>query len=252
LIFARRGFVGLSLLGVAAPLVSENAWAQVPIWPPPTSPGVPPLSASQVLANLEALYNRHTTFKASFTQRYSIYSHNLAKHSQGSVFCERPDRMSWTYSSNGNRVVSDGQLIRIYEKATGQMFEQPLSRSQYPAALSFLIGPTSNLSRSMSFSLLNAANMKYASGYVLLGVPHLPSSAYARVFYYVDAKTFSVRRVLIQDQHGNRNRFDFDNLRLSPAIPPGTFVLTPPPGTQVITVNGATTAPAAQAPPIQP
>jgi outer membrane lipoprotein carrier protein len=251
LIFARRSFVGLSLLGVAAPLVSENASAQVPIWLLPTPPSGP-LSAAEVLANVERFYNRVRTCQASFKQRYSIKPYNNSKDSQGLVVFERPDKMSWTYPSNGNRVVSDGQLIRIYEKANRQMYVQPLSRSQYPAALSFLIGPTSNLSYSMSFSLLNAANMKYASGYVLSGVPHQPSSAYARVFYYVDAKTFSVRRVLIEDQQGNRNRFDFDNLVLSRPIPPGTFVLTPPPGTQVIRLNGATTAPVGQARPIQP
>jgi outer membrane lipoprotein carrier protein len=251
LIFARRGFVGLSLLGVAAPLLSENAWAQIPIWLVPTPPSGP-LSATRILASVEGLYNQLSTFRASFKQRYSTHAYNQTKDSVGTVVFERPDKMSWTYAGSGNRVVSDGQLIRIYEKANQQMYVQPLSRSQFPVALSFLFGPTSNLSQSMTFSLQNAARMTYATGHVLMGVPLQPRSAFDRVYYYVDAKTFFVRRVVIQDRQQNRNRYDFGMPVLNSIVAPGTFVFTPPPGTQVITATGVSTVAPAPAQPIQP
>lgn len=231
MIFARRGFVGLSLLGVAAPLLPEDARAQVPVWllqPPPSGPP----NASQILANFERVYNRLSTFRAFFRQRYSIYSHN-ARDSVGTVDFERPDKMSWSYAS-GNRVISDGQLIRIYEKANRQMYVRPFNRTQYPVALSFLMGQQSNLNQTMSFSLLSSAVTKYATGHVLMGVPLQPSPAFARVLYYVNGTTFQVHRVLIEDQQRNRNRYDFRHVWVNQPIAPGTFVFTPPPGTQVI------------------
>ena len=57
-----------------------------------------------------------------------------------SVVFEKPGKMSWRYTNNGNRVVSDGKLVKVYEKENKQMYEQPLDKSQYPAALSFLVG----------------------------------------------------------------------------------------------------------------
>ena len=48
--------------------------------------------------------------------------------------------MSWRYTNNGNRVVSDGKIIRVYEAENKQMYEQPIDKSQYPAALAFLVG----------------------------------------------------------------------------------------------------------------
>ena len=34
----------------------------------------------------------------------------------------------------GNRVVSDGATLKVYEAANKQMFEQSIDKSQYPAA----------------------------------------------------------------------------------------------------------------------
>ena len=45
------------------------------------------------------------------------------------------------------------------------------------------------------------------------------------------------------DVQGNRNRLDFDNPSVNAKAPPGAFVFTPPPGTQVIQPSGAQTVP---------
>jgi outer membrane lipoprotein carrier protein len=54
------------------------------------------------------------------------------------------------------------------------------------------------------------------------------------VFFYVDAQSFQVRRVLIMDAQGNRNRFDFVTPEVLAKSPPGEFMFTPPAGTEVI------------------
>jgi outer membrane lipoprotein carrier protein len=141
--------------------------------------------------------------------------------------------MSWRYTNNGNRVVSDGKLIKIYEKDNKQMFEQPLDKSQYPAALAFLTGQ-GKLKENFKFTKQNSVQMKYASGYVLLGEPLQPTAAYDKVYFYIDGTTFQVRRVIIQDAQLNRNRFDFESAQANTKPPQGEFAFTPPPGTQVI------------------
>jgi outer membrane lipoprotein carrier protein len=113
------------------------------------------------------------------------------------------------------------------------MYEQPLNKTQYPAALSFLTGQ-GNLKQNFQFKKEDSVAMKYSSGYVLLGTPLQPTAAYDKVYFYVDAKTFHVRRVIIQDAQGNRNRFDFEQPTANAKPPQGEFVFTPPPGTQII------------------
>ena len=170
---------------------------------------------------------------ARASERYTVPAHNKTKDSTGSVVFEKPGKMSWRYTNNGNRVVSDGKTIRIYEKENKQMYEQPLDKSQYPAALSFLIGGGS-LRQSFKLTKLDAKQMNCEGCYVLMGEPKEASATYQKVFLYVDATTYQVRRVMLIDAQRNRNRFDFVGPEVNAKAPPGEFVFTPPAGTQVI------------------
>jgi outer membrane lipoprotein carrier protein len=150
------------------------------------------------------------------------------------VTFEKPGKMSWNYDApNGNRVVSDGTTIRVYEKENEQMYETPVKGSQYPAALSFLVGQ-GKLMKDFSLRLLDAAQMKFEGGYVLEGTPKEATPAYQKILLYVDAQTSQVRRVLILDAQGNKNRFDFSTPIVNQPVPKGEFEFTPPPGTRVI------------------
>jgi len=162
-----------------------------------------------------------------------VKAYDKTKDSSGSVIFEKPGKMSWRYTNNGNRVVSDGKLIKIYEKENKQMYEQPLDKTQYPAALSFLTGQ-GKLKENFKFARMDAKQMKFETGYVLAGDPLQPTPAYQRVFFFVDAQTYHVRRVIIQDAQGNRNRFDFLTAEVNTKPPQGEFAFMPPPGTQVI------------------
>jgi outer membrane lipoprotein carrier protein len=51
---------------------------------------------------------------------------------------------------------------------------------------------------------------------------------------YVDAATAQVRRVLLVDAQGNRNRFDFSSPTVNTKVEPTEFTFAPPSGTQII------------------
>jgi outer membrane lipoprotein carrier protein len=191
-------------------------------------------TATDIATRVQAFYNRTKTFQADFKQEYLIKMHGQKKTADGRVVFEKPGKMSFAYSQpNGNRVVSDGKLLKVYEKENQQMFEQPVDKTQYPAALAFLMGQ-GDLTKSFSLRMLDAGAMKFEGGYVLEGTPKETTPAYQLILLYVDAATAQVRRVLILDAQGNRNRFDFSNPIVNVPVPPAEFVLTPPPGTQVV------------------
>jgi outer membrane lipoprotein carrier protein len=191
-------------------------------------------TAEEIGKRVQTFYDSTKTFKASFTQTYTIKVQNVKKVSTGKVTFEKPGKMNWAYDApNGNRVVSDGTTIRVYEKDSEQVFETPVKKSQYPAALAFLMGQ-GQLVKDFTLRLLDPAQMKFEGGYVLEGTPKEATPAYQKMLLYVDAQTSQVRRVLILDAQGNRNRFDFATPVVNQAVAKNEFEFTPPPGTKII------------------
>ncbi len=191
-------------------------------------------AADELAKKVQAFYDATKTFQAKFTQTYTIKVQNVKKVSTGKVTFEKPGKMSFRYDApNGNRVVSDGSTIRVYEKDSEQLYESPIGKSQYPAALSFLLG-TGQLLRDFDMRLLDASQMKFEGGQVLEGTPKEATPAYQKVLLYVDSATYQVRRVLILDAQGNKNRFDFETPVVNKPVPKDEFEFTVPPGTNVV------------------
>ncbi len=205
--------------------------------PPAPSGGAPCAGApdvSKALVDVQAFYDKSTTFRSDFQQKFWVKAYNTEKSSRGHVTFSKPGKMDWVYEDpQNNRVVSDGSVIKVYEAANKQMYEQPIDKSQYPAALSFLTG-TGKLTEAFDFELVCGAEMKFPGGYVLVGTPKQATPAYSKVLFYVDTATSQVRRVMVIDGQGNRNRFDFLNPQVNQPVPPGQFQFTPPPGTSVV------------------
>jgi outer membrane lipoprotein carrier protein len=220
----------LQLLGCAAPVAAVTLGLTV-------RPGVAVAAtptADEIAVRVQSFYDGTKTFRATFKQTYTIKVQNVQKVSAGKVVFEKPGKMSWQYDApNGNRVVSDGTTLKVYEQDNQQMYEMSVAKSQYPAALAFLMGKGS-LTRDFSMRLLDSAQMKFEGGYVLEGTPKDATPAYQKMLLYVDAQTFQVRRALILDAQGNRNRFDFDAPVVNQPVDATEFNFIPPPGTKVI------------------
>ena len=191
-------------------------------------------TAEEVAVRVQKFYDGTKTFLATFKQVYFIKVQNKKKESKGKVVFEKPGKMSFSYDTpNGNRVVSDGKVIKVYEKEAEQMYETPVSKSQYPAALAFLMGE-GKLTKDFKLKLLDSSTMKFEGGYVLEGVPKEASPAYQKMLLYIDGETAQARRVLILDAQGNKNRFDFSSPVINKPVAKSEFEFTPPKGTKII------------------
>lgn len=191
-------------------------------------------TADEVAENVQKFYDGTKTYRAGFKQVYFIKVQNKKKASSGTVVFEKPGKMSFSYAEpNGNRVVSDGKNIKVYEKDAEQMYETTVSKSQYPAALAFLLGE-GKLKKDFKLKLLDAAAMKFEGGHVLEAIPKAASPAYEKMLLYVDGPTSQVRRVVIIDAQSNRNRFDFSDPVVNKPVEAKEFEFTPPKGTKII------------------
>lgn len=232
-----------ALLLAALAAVSSTASADGPAPPAPSGSAAPappppvpatPQATAEVVNKVQAFYDTTSSFSSPFTQEFFVKSHNVKKTSSGKVLFSKPGKMSWNYDNPaGNRVVSDGTTLKVYEAANKQMFEQTIDKSQYPAALSFLTG-TGKLADAFTFVMYDGSAMGFPGGQVLVGSPKKDNAAYTKVLFYVDTATSHVRRALIVDAQGNRNRFDFTDPQVNVGVDKDAFDLTVPPGTQVI------------------
>src|SRR6266567_3129921 len=133
------------LFALVVILVSEASSAQNA----QTTPDV-----ATAVANVQGFYNRTNTFSADFSQQYLAHAYNTTKTSAGHGIFSKPGKMDWEYTDPaGQRIVSDGTTLRVYQPAEKQMYEQTVNQSQYPAALSFLTGQGS-LSSNFDFTIL--------------------------------------------------------------------------------------------------
>jgi outer membrane lipoprotein carrier protein len=213
--------LALLLTCAASSLYADVGAAQ----PQPPASGTSP-SADQAVVNVQSFYDKSSTFKSDFQQKFWVKAYNREKSSRGHVTFAKPGKMEWVYDDPKDN-------IKVYEAANKQMYEQPVDKSQYPAALSFLTG-TGKLADAFNFELVSGDQMKFPGGYVLVGTPKQATAAYSKVLFYVDTATAQVRRVMVIDGQGNRNRFDFVNPKVNEPVAPSQFSFTPPAGTSVV------------------
>ena len=214
-----------------APAAAAAVEADAP--PAGSASDLPDLSSDVIAERVQSFYDGAKTFQAQFSQHYTIFAYNKKKESQGHVAFVKPGKMSWRYTTNGNRVVSDGKILKVYEAESKQLYEQDMGKSAYPAALSFLLGE-GKLAASFTLKKLSAQTASFKGGYVLVAIPKDPTPAYQKMLLYVDGKTFQVRRVLLIDAQKNKNVFDFSDPRVNEKVPASEFTFSAPPGTQVV------------------
>ncbi|WP_437875357.1 LolA family protein [Sorangium sp. So ce513] len=202
----------------------------------PEVPAAEAGSAEAVAAEVDTIFVGKKTYLARFKQEHTQKVSGAVKKQSGTLSVEKPNKLSFRYDPpSQNRIVSDGVSLKVYVAEDRQMFVTPVQRSEYPGALSFLMGH--GLRPSFTFTFNEKAS--FEGGPVLVGKPRTPTPHYEFVMFYIDKALLAkkdpgvIRRVLIVDAQGNRNRFDFENASQPPSIDPAEFRFTPPPGTDV-------------------
>jgi outer membrane lipoprotein carrier protein len=197
--------------------------------------------ARDVARAVQAFYDQTRDVTASFHQTYVNKLYKRTDRSSGRVVFKKPGMMRWDYAQpNGKVIASTGQKLVVFEPGEdgepGQVIEQTIAQAQLPQALAFLMG-TGKLETDFTFRLLDATAENFTTGDVLELRPKTPTPHFDRILFYVEraaAVRGLVRRILIIDGSGNRNRFDFSGLKFNTNVSDSPFKYTPPPGTRKV------------------
>jgi outer membrane lipoprotein carrier protein len=196
-------------------------------------------AARQVAASVQSFYDQTQDVSATFFQTYVNKLYDRTDRSQGRVVFKKPGKMRWDYARPNGKVIvaSQGKLL-VYEPGDtgepGQVIEQSFAQAELPQAMAFLLGQ-GRLEDDFTFKLLDAAREGYPAGQVLELRPKRPTAHFERVLFYVEtapALRGLVRRLLIVDATGNRNRFDFSGFKFNGTVNDDAFTWKPPAGTR--------------------
>jgi outer membrane lipoprotein-sorting protein len=203
------------------------------------SPGRPVRSVAcnaDLAQRVEATYASSSTFRATFDQELVVGALGSVTHSHGSLIVAKPGMMSWSYDDPENsRIVSDGQTVAVYEAPNKHLFRVPAASSPYPGAFAFLTG-AAPLTALFDFTVGHVMDGMdpMPDVCVLVGTPIGLTRAYRKVLFYIDQVTVLVRRVMIFDRGGDRNRIDLLDLTMGVPVEPDQFVFVPPADTIVV------------------
>jgi outer membrane lipoprotein carrier protein len=192
--------------------------------------------AQATLASVQAFYDQTKDLSADFVQTYVNKLYDRTDRSTGHVAFKKPGRMRWDYAKpNGKVIVANTGKLLLYEPGDepsdkGQVFEQKLDEADLPQAMSFLLG-TGKLVEDFDAKLLDASHEGFANGQVLELKAKRPSPHFDRLLFFVETQAQVrglVRRIVIIDPSGNRNRFDFSAFKFNTGTPENTFEWRPP------------------------
>jgi outer membrane lipoprotein carrier protein len=237
---ALRGGASLRVTWLLAACALVGAFA--PVSAPTSAQEATPAAASDgriVAAAVQAFYDQTKDVTASFYQTYVNKLYQRTDRSSGRVVFKKPGKMRWDYDKpNGKVIVSNGSKLLVFEPGEdgdkGQVVEQAIGQAQLPQAMSFLMG-TGRLEDDFTFRLLDAQREGFPTGDVLELKPKQGTPHYDRILFYVErtpALRGLVRRLLIIDASGNRNRFDFSALKFNTSVGEQVFAWRPPEGTR--------------------
>ena len=190
------------------------------------------LTPLELAQKLQARYEETKTMTADFKQSTSVPMSTRKRLGAGKVVISKPGRIRWDYQTPDQQVlISDGKKVSMYIASSAQMIVQPVS--QYinsDVTYAFCVG-TGNIVR--DFKVLPPERQGDAS---LRAIKLVPKTAHPQVDYlhvWID-ENFMIRRLEIVDHFGSITDLVFSNISRNEPVSPGTFVFTPPLGTEII------------------
>src|SRR5688572_5609071 len=119
--------VGLSGFACVAAFVAPAAAQDgaAPTTNPASASPAPPTNVDEAVTRVQKFYDATSSFQSDFVQVFLVKAYNTKKSSAGTVTFVKPGKMDWNYTTpKDNRVVSDGNELKVYDAANKQLFEQ--------------------------------------------------------------------------------------------------------------------------------
>jgi outer membrane lipoprotein carrier protein len=225
------------ILGALANTGSATAGAEEPNPDPAGSPEASPC-VKRTVAAVQKRYEGVSDLSARFVQTTLAVSLGgggaTPTRSSGRVTFAKPGRMRWDYEEpEKSLVVSDGEILWIYDPAYGEAQRLPMGGAFLSgAAIQFLLGDGDML-RDFQVEELSCGEEKVE----LELLPRAPAS-YEKLRIVANPGSGDISRTVIVDLLGNVTEIGFSELRVDQKPPDDVFRFEPPEGVTVVDLAG--------------
>ena len=201
------------------------------VWP---SAAQPSIEGEALARAVQRHYDTVRDFTADFEQAYVGGALKRRTVESGTVAIRKPGRMRWDYvKPETKQFISDGTRIYFYVPADKQVRVSPMpAADRAPTPILFLAGRGDLL---RDFRVEETAPPSGMDGVRALKLePRQPEAEYASLTLVVDAASFQMRQLVVEDAQGGSSTFTFSNLRENTGVAESRFTFRIPRGVDVI------------------
>ncbi|MBK8260786.1 MAG: outer membrane lipoprotein carrier protein LolA [Nannocystis sp.] len=200
---------------------------------PAAAPGKQ-VSASAVLASVQAFYDGTTEMQADFKQTYVHPVYGTRTVTTGEMKLRKPGMMVWDYAGEGDPdFYVDGEKLWVVEHDTRQVVSQKVSgNSSLDGAVKFLFGGQ-KLVKEFKVRLATAElTTRYGSaGHTVVELkPKEKSPHYKTILLVVDDQSGRVDSFVVRNQDNSINHFELAKIALNPGFRADLFKYKVPKG----------------------
>lgn len=199
--------------------------------PKPAAPAAKPADAAQLLARVQAFYDKTKDLTADVDQQYTFHAMKRTLKATGSMQLKKPGLLRWDVTKPyAKQYLIDGQALYAYDSDDNEVIvKKDFSADSLSAAVTFLWGK-GQLAR--DFDVASVPKPDYGAN-VLELTPRGKGAGFAKLYFDVEPATGLVRRSVVIDTEGNENRLTFANVRTNAGLDDARFKFDKPKGATV-------------------
>jgi outer membrane lipoprotein carrier protein len=195
---------------------------------------------AKLVERLQAFYEKTQDFSAGFRQDYTYKQFKKTTTSTGKVVFKKPALMRWEYETpNKKTFVLSNDKVYMHDPDAMTLTKANAGTDKLSASVTFLWGK-GKLADEFAIARKDCATCK---GTLLELTPLKFDPRFNKVFFEVDPISAQVMKSIVIDPDGSENAIAFTTLDLNTGVKDEFFKLTPPAGTQMMDMTGATVSP---------
>ncbi len=193
------------------------------------------LTPQEVVARIQAQYDKSGGFKAWFRQESRLKGATQGDMAEGWMYFKKPLKMRWQYENppaQRKEVISDGKQVWMYLPQDRLVMVYPLSQVLRSDLVMRFFSGIGQINEEFQISWHRPP--KEGSDYAIDLVPRQPQMELKRLTLTIDPATYQVKRLEFTNALGEETRFAFLRIQMNFHASPGFFTFSPPPGVQVV------------------
>ncbi len=189
----------------------------------------------EIVAGIQANYEKVEDFHAKFTQEATVRALNKVQKADGEVWFKKPGKMRWNYYRPAkDEIVSDGITLWFYNYEEKQAIRSPLDKvMDTPTTTTFLSG-LGNIKEQFNAKFSSEKQFDDNGNYLIDLMPKGKGEEYNMVTIAVDKKGMIVKDIFLYDPFGNLTKVSLKGIEINKGVPDSLFKFKVPKGTEVI------------------